>query len=96
MRRLEWHSNFVYASIVRLHCENKDRLCSKCGMHQVADERHILLVCPATAAARARFTPVLRWRPSLQAFIYNNRAAWKELAEFVRVALAAYGWLPLS
>ena len=70
------------------------RLCTKCTLRQVADEHHVLLVCPATSGVRARFSQRFRMHTSLQSLIYCNRAAWKDLAEFVGIAFKSYGWVP--
>ena len=80
--------------VIHSHPEYKDRLCTRCALRNVADEHHIFLVCPSTAGVRARFSPLLRMQRNLQSLVYNNRSAWKHLAEFVAVALASYGWAP--
>lgn len=65
-----------------------ERLCRKCALRQVADERHILLVCSATDAVRARFRPAIgTWGTSLQSFIYNNSRSWVQIALFADAAL---------
>jgi hypothetical protein len=80
--------------VIRAHPEYRDRVCSKCSLHEVADERHILLYCPATADVRTRFRSVLRIAGSLQNLIHNNKRAWDALAEFVHECWRSYGWLP--
>ena len=83
-------------SVIRACPEFRHRLCTKCTLHRVADEHHILLVCPTTAATRARFGSVLRMHDSLQGLIYNNRSAWHVLARFVLEAWRAYDWIPVG
>ena len=75
---------------VRFH----DRLCTKCVMGVVANEEHVVLVCPATSRVRRAFHASLVWPRdvSLRALLLANRH--RECVFFVHAALRAYSTAP--
>ena len=69
--------------------EFHERICTKCGKREVADERHILLSCSVTREYIVRYRPRLRWSTSLPTFMFWNHQQ-EALVWFVVECIAAY------
>lgn len=57
-------------------------LCTKCTMHEVANEQHVLLRCPTTAAARQGFRDVLPLDASLTTMVTRHSVMQRSRAPF--------------
>ena len=69
--------------------EFHERICTKCGKREVADERHVLLSCSVTREYRVRYRPRLRWSTSLPTFMFWNHQQ-EALVWFVVECIATY------
>ena len=52
--------------------EFHERQCAKCGLGEVADERHVLLSCTSTQVHRGTYQSRLRWSLDLPTFMFWN------------------------
>jgi hypothetical protein len=70
-----------------------NRLCKKCTMGIVANEHHVLLICPATESVRHTFRTRLHWprQPDLM-FLQSNRT--HTCIVFAHVSLHVYNAKP--
>jgi hypothetical protein len=84
--------HYAYGCLQFDYCH---RVCSKCTMQEVANECHVLLRCPVTAAVRQSLGAGVCWRCStMQQFLYSNPTVWDRLALFVQQALQCYMAIP--
>jgi hypothetical protein len=68
----------------------QQRMCTKCDMHTLGDEHHVLLTCPSTQPARDKYTTCLTFQqPDMKHFLEANKQEHK-CAWFVYEALDAY------
>jgi hypothetical protein len=68
----------------------QQRMCTKCDLHALGDEHHVLLECPATQLARDKYSTCLTFQhPDMKQFLEANkqehRCAW-----FVHEAMDFY------